>query len=197
MQVKPRALSATWRTVQNCRRPVGLKSKQCYGGVPYAAVMSARQRLHWFVLHGVIRTAMSVGARRGDPQGRLIADPSVRADPGRFADELREVGPLVRGRRAWLTTDHALAHQVLRSDDLSVTAIGKALPGPLAWSEERLRVKHQMHPLLAPSLLSVEPPTTPATARPCPRSSRPERLAHSRNASSWRPWHSSTASTLK
>jgi cytochrome P450 len=117
-----------------------------------------KQRVHWFALHGVIRGLASYGAKRGDMQGRLIADPAVRADPGGFADELRERGRIVRGRAAWLTADHALAHQLLRSDDFSVTAIGKTLPGPLGWLEQKTTVKGRLHPLLPPSMLSVEPP---------------------------------------
>lgn len=117
-----------------------------------------RQRLHWFALHGVIRGLASYGAKHGEMQGRLIADPAVRADPGGFADELREHGTLVRGRAAWLTADHAVAHQLLRSDDFSVTAIGKTLPGPLGWLEQKTTVKGRLHPLLPPSMLSVEPP---------------------------------------
>ena len=120
--------------------------------------MTARQRLHWFALHGVIRGLASFGAKRGEMQGRLIADPAVRTDPGRFADELRARGPLVRGRAAWLTADHAIAHQLLRSDDFAVTAIGRTLPGPLGWLEQRTTVQGRLHPLLPPSLLSVEPP---------------------------------------
>ena len=120
--------------------------------------MTLRQRAHWFALHGVIRQLATLGAKRGDMQGRLIADPTVRADPGGFADELRARGPLVRGRAAWLTADHAIAHQLLRSDDFAVTAIGKTLPGPLGWVEQRTMVKDRLHPLLPPSLLSVEPP---------------------------------------
>jgi cytochrome P450 len=119
---------------------------------------TVRQRLHWLALHGVIRRLASYGAKRGEMQGRLIADLTVRADPGGFADELRAQGELVRGRAAWLTTDHALAHQLLRSDDFAVTAIGKTLPGPLGWLESKTAVKGRLHPLLPPSLLSVEPP---------------------------------------
>src|SRR5947209_7165211 len=120
--------------------------------------MTIRQRLHWLSLHGVIRVVAAVGARRGDLQARLLADPAVRAEPGKFADELREHGRLVRGRIAWLTADHATAHEVLRSDDFSVTAIGKALPGPVSRLEQQLRVKGRLHPLLPPSMLSAEPP---------------------------------------
>lgn len=120
--------------------------------------MTLQQRVHWLALHGVIRAVASAGARRGDPQARMIADLAVRADPGAFADELREMGILVRGRAAWLTADHATAHRLLRSNDFSVTAIGRNLPGPLRWLERRTRVAGRMHPLLPPSLLSVEPP---------------------------------------
>jgi cytochrome P450 len=119
---------------------------------------TVRQRLHWLALHGVIRGLASYGAKRGEMQGRLIADLAVRADPGGFADELRALGPLVRGRAAWLTTDHALAHQLLRSDDFAVTSLGSTLPKPLRWVEEKTKVKDRLHPLLPPSLLSVEPP---------------------------------------
>ncbi|HYO03441.1 MAG TPA: cytochrome P450 [Mycobacterium sp.] len=117
-----------------------------------------KQRLHWFALHGVVRALASYGAKRGEMQGRLIADPAVRADPGGFADELRQRGQIVRGRAAWLTADHALANQLLRSDDFVVTAIGKTLPGPLGWLVQKTTVKGQLHPLLPPSMLSVEPP---------------------------------------
>lgn len=120
--------------------------------------MTVRQRLHLTTQHGLIRALTALGARRGDPQSRLIADPAVRADPGAFADELREHGALVRGRAAWVTADHAVAHQVLRSDDFAVTAIGRSLPGPLSRLEQRLRPNGHLHPLLPPSLLSVEPP---------------------------------------
>jgi len=119
---------------------------------------TVRQRLHWFALHGVIRGLASYGAKRGELQGRLIADLTVRADPGGFADELRTHGRLARGRAAWLTADHALAHQLLRSDDFAVTSLGNTLPGPLGWLEAKTVVKGRLHPLLPPSLLSVEPP---------------------------------------
>lgn len=120
--------------------------------------MTVQQRMHWLALHGYIRGVASLGARHGDPQARMIADPAVRADPGAFADELRERGRLVRGRVAWLTADHDTAHQLLRSNDFSATAIGRNLPGPLRWLERRTRVNGRMHPLLPPSLLSAEPP---------------------------------------
>lgn len=120
--------------------------------------MTVRQRLHWLTLHGVIRALTTVGARRGDLQGRLIADPAARANPGEFADEIRSHGRLARARAAWLTADHGVVHQVLRSDDFAVTTSGNSLPLLLGRIEESVRPRGRIHPLLPPSLLSVEPP---------------------------------------
>ncbi len=116
-----------------------------------------RERLHWLALHGVVRTLAAMSARRGDPQARLVADPAVRADPFPFFDELRASGPLVRTRVSYLTVDHAVAHELLRSEDFRVMSMGGSLPAPLRRLEQRTR-SDLLHPLLPPSLLAVEPP---------------------------------------
>jgi len=116
-----------------------------------------RQRLHWLAMHGFIRGAAAIGARRGDAQARLIADPTVAANPVAFYEELRALGPLVQGQVNYLTTDHALAHELLRSEDFRVVNMGSNLPAPLRWLETRTR-DDLLHPLRAPSLLAVEPP---------------------------------------
>lgn len=116
-----------------------------------------KERLHWFAMHGFIRGAAALGARRGDVHARLIADPAVTADPVRYYDEVRAGGKLVKGRVAYLTADHALAHELLRSDDFRVLVFGTNLPAPLRWLERRTR-DDLLHPLRAPSLLAVEPP---------------------------------------
>ncbi len=116
-----------------------------------------KERLHWLAMHGFIRGVAAIGMRRGDPQARLIADPTVAVDPVQFYEELRALGPLVKGRANYLTTDHALAHQLLRSDDFRVINMGCNLPAPLRWLESRTR-DNLLHPLRAPSLLAVEPP---------------------------------------
>lgn len=116
-----------------------------------------KERLHWLAMHGVVRSAAALSARRGDPQARFIADPAVRADPVPFFDDLHRQGPLVRARVSYLTTDHGLAHELLRSDDFRVISQGSTLPGPLRRLERRTR-PDLLHPLLPPSLLSVEPP---------------------------------------
>ena len=75
-----------------------------------------RQRIRWLALHGVVRRMSAGGARRGDPGGRLLADLTVRANPGAFADEIRPRGPIVRCRVVLITFDHEVASGLLRSD---------------------------------------------------------------------------------
>jgi cytochrome P450 len=116
-----------------------------------------KQRLHWLALHGFVRRVASIGARRGDLQARLIADPTVKADPVPFYEELRSRGPLVRSRVGYITTDHAIGYELLRSDDFRVLSIGANLPAPLRRLEQRAR-DDLLHPLRPPSLLAVEPP---------------------------------------
>ncbi len=119
--------------------------------------MTLKERLNWLSMHGVVRVGASISARRGDPQARFVADPAVRADPVPFFEELRAQGPLVRARVAFLTVDHGLAHELLRSEDFRVINAGAGLPAPLRWLEQRTRAD-LLHPLLPPSLLAVEPP---------------------------------------
>ena len=100
----------------------------------------------------------SIGARRGDLQARLIADPSCQGQPGRRST--RKCGPAVRWRDpaiGYITADHAIGHELLRSDDFRVLSIGSNLPAPLRWLESRTR-DDLLHPLRPPSLLAVEPP---------------------------------------
>ena len=108
-------------------------------------------------MHGVVRSVAGLAARRGDLQSRLVTDPAVRADPVPFYEELRSHGPMVRSRVGYLTVDHTIANELLRSDDFRVVTSGANLPAPLRWLERRTRAD-LLHPLLAPSLLAVEPP---------------------------------------
>ena len=108
-------------------------------------------------MHGVVRGLVRLGVRRGDPQARLMADPAVRADPVPFYAELRGRGPLLPCRTGYLTVDHGIAHELLRSDDFRVISLGSNLPGPLRWLENHTRTTG-LHPLRPPSLLAVEPP---------------------------------------
>jgi len=119
--------------------------------------IAMKQRLHWLTLHGFVRGVSSLGARRGDLQARLIADPTVNANPEAFYEEVRSRGPLAHSRIGYITADHAIGHELLRSEDFRVLSIGSNLPAPLRWLERRTR-DDLLHPLRAPSLLAVEPP---------------------------------------
>jgi cytochrome P450 len=119
--------------------------------------IALKQRMHWLALHGFVRGAASLGARRGDLQARLIADSSVKADPVPFYEEVRAGGPRVQTRLGHITADHAVGHELLRSEDFRVVSIGSNLPAPLRWLERRVR-DDLLHPLRPPALLAVEPP---------------------------------------
>ena len=116
-----------------------------------------RQRIRWLAIHGVLRAVSKHFARRGDPQGRLIADPAVRADPVAFTEELRARGPIVKCRVVYITVDYKIVNDLLRSDDFRVVAMGSNLPKPLQWMANRTKTG-LLHPLEPPSMLSVEPP---------------------------------------
>jgi cytochrome P450 len=116
-----------------------------------------KQRLNWLAVHGFIRGVSTLLARRGDPQGRLISDPAVRTNPVAFTEELRARGPIVRARTLYMTVDHKIANDLLRSDDFHVFGLGSNLPKPLQWLADRTN-PDLLHPIQPPSMLSVEPP---------------------------------------
>ncbi|BBY44608.1 cytochrome P450 [Mycolicibacterium celeriflavum] len=116
-----------------------------------------RHRIRWLAVHGFVRGASKLLARRGDVQGRLIADPAVRVDPVAFTEELRARGPVVKGAVMHITVDHTIASDLLRSDDYHVMPIGSNLPKPLQWVANRTKTG-LLYPLEPPSMLSVEPP---------------------------------------
>jgi cytochrome P450 len=123
----------------------------------FAVDIALKQRLHWLALHGFVRGIALIGARRGDLQARFIADLAVQKDPVPLYEEVRARGPLVRSRIGYLTADHKIGHELLRSDDFRVLSIGSNLPAPVRWLERRTR-DELLHPLRPPSLLAVEPP---------------------------------------
>lgn len=117
-----------------------------------------REFARWLAMHKVVRVGASIGARRGDLQARLLADPAVRLDPVPCYDEVRATGHAVlRCGVSPVTVDYAVAHELLRSDDFRVISLGGNLPRPLGWIERHTR-SGALHPLMPPSLLAVEPP---------------------------------------
>ena len=57
-----------------------------------------RTAVRWILQHGLPRALMRRAARAGDPQARLIVDPTTRDNPFVLHDEVRARGPIVRGR---------------------------------------------------------------------------------------------------
>ena len=116
-----------------------------------------REFVRWFAAHGVIRFGAKRAAAAGDPQAMLVADPATRANPTPVYEKLRAKAPLVKTRISNITVHHRVAFDLLRSDDFRVTQLGGTLPAPLKWVERHTR-SGALHPILPPSLLSVEPP---------------------------------------
>jgi cytochrome P450 len=115
-----------------------------------------RAAVHWSLAHGVARAVVRSAARRGDLQGRLTVGASGGGPVWDVIEEIRAVGPLARGRIAFLTVDHGVARDVLSSQDFrsidTVRAYGRV--GLLAQRTAR----NAIHPIRPPSLLVVEPP---------------------------------------
>lgn len=120
-------------------------------------VREARMAIRWAALDGLPRIAIRRAARRGDPQARLIVDTTLRDDASEVWDQLRARGRIGRTAVSAITTDYKIAFEVLRSDDFRVLSMGQQLPGLLQTIEQRTR-SGALHPVQAPSLLSVEPP---------------------------------------
>lgn len=99
-----------------------------------------------------------LAARGDDLHARLMSDPSVRADPWAFYDEVRSRGPLVKGRFAAVTATHAVASEVLRSEDFRVGADEDALPKVLGRAIRWSRDEQALGPIDPPSMLAVEAP---------------------------------------
>src|SRR5690242_6152245 len=99
--------------------------------------MAPKQRIRWLAMHGTARGVSRVLARRGDPQGRLITDLQVRRNPVPFIEELRGIGPIVKCRLMYITVDHKISNDLLRSDDFHVLGFGRSLPKPLQWVMDR------------------------------------------------------------
>lgn len=116
-----------------------------------------RLPVRWLVTEGLGRLVVGRAARQGDPQARLIVDPATRADPHPVYEQIRAAGPLVRTRISLITAHHAVAAEVLRSDDFGVVPSGVELPGVLGRLTTATRTD-AVSPVLPPSLLAVDPP---------------------------------------
>jgi cytochrome P450 len=120
--------------------------------------VDARAVVRWSLQHGLVKLALRRAQRKGDLHARSVLDPAARADPYPLYDQVRARGPLVRGELAHLTASHAVATEVLRSEDFRAGADEEALPRPLGALVGWSRDSRALGPIDPPSMLVVEPP---------------------------------------
>ena len=114
--------------------------------------------LRWGLLTGTVRGLAAAGRRRGELVATALFAPEFLADPYPFYERVREQGRLVPGGLLALTADHAVCRSLLTHEQ-----VGKFDPqGPDAPRAmrffDRLMTPKMAHPLLPPSMLSVDPP---------------------------------------
>jgi len=123
-----------------------------------AALRPARTVVRWGVRHGLAAVYLDRSARRGDPVGRLLRDRGVRDQPYAVHEELRACGPLVGSGLGLVTTSHAVASDVLRSDRFGVGWDRSVAPTLIRWAlrfGDELDATGVAEP---PSMLVVDPP---------------------------------------
>ncbi|WP_409328590.1 cytochrome P450 [Trujillonella humicola] len=94
----------------------------------------ARTLARYAVRHGLPAVYLARAARRGDLVGRLLRDPAVREHPYDVHEQLRARGPLVPSALGLVTTSHAVAQEVLRSDRFGVGWDRSRASGAIGWA---------------------------------------------------------------
>lgn len=118
----------------------------------------ARTAVRWGVRHALPAVFLDRAARRGDLVARLLRDPSVRDEPWAVHERLRAQGPLVPTSLGLVTTSHAVAQEVLRSESFGVAWDRSVAPGWVRWAlrfGDELDATGVAEP---PSMLVVDPP---------------------------------------
>ena len=117
-----------------------------------------RTATRYAVRHGLPAVYLARAARRGDPVGRLLRDPAAREDPYALHEQLRARGPLVNSALGPVTTSHAIATEVLRSDAAGVGWDRSQAPPLIRWAlrfGDDLDATGVAEP---PSMLVTDPP---------------------------------------
>lgn len=113
-------------------------------------------RLAWTINFAVSRTALALASRRGDPIARFTTDPALRDDPYPGYEALRAHGPMIRGRLAAASVDHAVCREVFSSPDFGVGGDHKPRPGPLSDAYYAFTATDRLGPVDMPSMLAVD-----------------------------------------
>lgn len=114
--------------------------------------------LRWALLTGTVRGLAAAGRRRGELVATALFAPEFLDDPYPYYEQVRRQGRIVPGTLLGLSADHAVCRGMLTHE-----SIGKFDPqGPdaprLMRFFDRLMTPRMAHPLLPPSMLSVDPP---------------------------------------
>jgi cytochrome P450 len=125
---------------------------------PSAALRPARTVARWAARHALPAVLLQASARSGDPVGRLLRDPAALADPYRLHEELRARGPLVPSALGPVTTSHAVASEVLRSEQFGVGFDWSRAPRALRWALDFGDEPDTTGVAEPPSMLVVDPP---------------------------------------
>ena len=117
----------------------------------------AQQSVRWALGHGLPNLLVRGSRRRGDLQAQLIAA-SKAGDPFPIFEQLRQHGPVYRGRFAFVVTSHPVAKEVLTSNDFGagfgIPTGDNLLSRAFRWADQT----EMLGPLRPPSLLVTEPP---------------------------------------
>jgi cytochrome P450 len=137
----------------------------------------ARTVVRWGVRHGLPAAYLRRNARQGDPMARLLREPAVRDEPYALYEQLRARGPVSVGGLGLMTPSHAVASEVLRSEDFGVGWDRLAAPWLVRWAlqfGDELDATGVAEP---PSMLVVDPPEHTRFRRLVSRSFTPRATA--------------------
>ncbi|HEX2075396.1 MAG TPA: cytochrome P450 [Geodermatophilus sp.] len=142
-----------------------------------AALRPARTVARWGVRHGLPTVLLARGARGGDPLSRMIRDPGQRDDPYEVYEELRARGPLVAGALGVATTSHAVAQEVLRSEQFGVGWDRAVAPWLVQWALRFGDDPDAAGVAEPPSMIVVDPPDHTRFRRLVSRAFTPRAIA--------------------
>lgn len=125
------------------------------------ASSSVGTTLRWGATHGLMRAAIRRQVRAGNPDARLLLDPTMQADPFPHYERIRASYPFAAGAFARLTVHHDVATAVLRSDDFGVTHPTEVVPGPARAALALAGPPRHPGPIDPPSMLAVDAPDHP------------------------------------